>query len=205
MWKNVVDDASYKETHTVARVFDTPECGVDFCSACSDCLECYAGDYCIGGDTHIWVEYVQGWPGTNMSRIREVSMKEQFTQGRTSEQVIRETAFHAISSAINRMKEQDSDYLDVYNTAMEIIREIDAAEGRGSAWAFRALSDPLREDVDIDEERSRMERIYPRVKGIPFVCECGGKVFYRGETHITARGPLYHYVCYNCNAKYEGE
>jgi hypothetical protein len=36
-----------------------PECGVDFCDDCGDCLSCYEGDDCGGveGRCHAWVVY----------------------------------------------------------------------------------------------------------------------------------------------------
>lgn len=30
-----------------------PECGVDFCQICGDCLACYGGDSCIDGGDHM--------------------------------------------------------------------------------------------------------------------------------------------------------
>jgi hypothetical protein len=34
------------------------ECGKDFCNRCGDCLHCYNGDPCVGGqDQHRWVTY----------------------------------------------------------------------------------------------------------------------------------------------------
>jgi len=45
------------------RVVDAePDCGVDFCDACGDCLHCYGGDPCYkgGGEygEHLWIKYV---------------------------------------------------------------------------------------------------------------------------------------------------
>jgi hypothetical protein len=37
-----------------------PECGVDFCDRCGDCLSCYGGDPCCPNDDgpHRWVKYL---------------------------------------------------------------------------------------------------------------------------------------------------
>ncbi len=35
----------------------TPECGVDFCDKCGDCLDCYVSDPCYDERIHVWVEY----------------------------------------------------------------------------------------------------------------------------------------------------
>ena len=36
-----------------------PECGVDFCDRCGDCLACYFEDDCLDDKwrAHYWVEY----------------------------------------------------------------------------------------------------------------------------------------------------
>jgi hypothetical protein len=35
-----------------------PECGVDFCDSCGDCLHCYGGDPCLEreNEEHHWVK-----------------------------------------------------------------------------------------------------------------------------------------------------
>ena len=39
-----------------------PECGLDFCDACGDCLACYGDDPCTGADdgVHMWVYRDEG-------------------------------------------------------------------------------------------------------------------------------------------------
>ena len=48
-------------TFEFLRVEDAePECGVDFCDRCGDCLHCYGGDTCYGTEEyyeHFWVAY----------------------------------------------------------------------------------------------------------------------------------------------------
>jgi len=46
-------DAQYQ---VVEYVRAEPECGVDFCDHCGDCLHCYGGDPCPDG-THSWIVY----------------------------------------------------------------------------------------------------------------------------------------------------
>ena len=48
-----------RETTTVLlnKVDLEPECGVDFCDRCGDCLACYGDDTCRHGGQHRWVIY----------------------------------------------------------------------------------------------------------------------------------------------------
>lgn len=39
-----------------------PECGVDFCDECGDCLRCYGGDPCASGHGHTWIYYENALP-----------------------------------------------------------------------------------------------------------------------------------------------
>ena len=45
--------------HFVRTEEATPECGVDFCDSCGDCLSCYGSDECQTSESgeHFWVEY----------------------------------------------------------------------------------------------------------------------------------------------------
>jgi len=50
------------DTNELLRVEEAePECGVDFCDRCGDCLHCYGWGPCYDGanerDEHFWVVY----------------------------------------------------------------------------------------------------------------------------------------------------
>ena len=55
--KRCVYDA--KGIHLLRTEEAEPECGVDFCDSCGDCLECYGGDWCGHNreEGHRWVVY----------------------------------------------------------------------------------------------------------------------------------------------------
>lgn len=38
-----------------------PDCGLDFCERCGDCLDCYGGDECLESKDgqHLWVRYLE--------------------------------------------------------------------------------------------------------------------------------------------------
>ena len=50
----------WRKDRYLGTVEYAPECGVDFCDRCGDCLSCYRGDPCYLNDDgpHRWVKYL---------------------------------------------------------------------------------------------------------------------------------------------------
>lgn len=51
-----------KKTYEIIDVIEAePECGIDFCDSCGDCLHCFGEDECFENTSgiHRWVKYIK--------------------------------------------------------------------------------------------------------------------------------------------------
>lgn len=56
VWFQVIRYIADQQGHIIGREEATPECSIDFCDNCGDCLACQIEDRCPGGE-HRWVRY----------------------------------------------------------------------------------------------------------------------------------------------------